>query len=116
MIPETNVNWKAFEFKYADNPQKAFESLTYYLFCGEFGKKYGIFRYFNQPHIETMPITSGDRIIGFQSKYYSDSVNMSGKESELTSALEGAARTYQGITTLYFYISRDFPPVPKRTQ
>lgn len=114
MIPETNVNWKAFEFKYADNPQKAFESLTYYLFCGEFGKKYGIFRYFNQPHIETMPITSGDRIIGFQSKYYSDSVNMSGKESELTSALEGAARTYQGITTLYFYISRDFPPSSKK--
>lgn len=46
MIPETSVNWKAFEYKFSDNPQRAFENLTYYLFCNEYGQKNGIFRYF----------------------------------------------------------------------
>lgn len=110
MIPETSVNWKAFEYKFSDNPQRAFENLTYYLFCNEYGQKYGIFRYFNQPHIETNPIQVGDKLIGFQAKYYADSVAMSSKEKELSEAVEGAARAYPGITTLYFYISHEFSP------
>lgn len=110
MIPETSVNWKAFEYKFSDNPQRAFENLTYYLFCNEYGQKYGISRYFNQPHIETNPIHVGNKIIGFQAKYYTDSVAMSSKEKELSEAVEGAARSYPGITTLYFYISREFSP------
>lgn len=110
MIPETSVNWKAFEYKYSDNPQRAFENLTYYLFCHEFNQKNGIFRYFNQPHIETNPIQVDDKYIGFQSKYYADSVAMSSKERELIKAIEGAARTYPNITTLYFYISHEFSP------
>ncbi len=114
MIPETSVDWKAFEYKYSDNPQRAFENLTYYLFCCEFNQKNGIFRYFNQPHIETNPIQVGDRLIGFQSKYYADSVVMSSKEDELTDAVKGAARSYSGITTLYFYVSREFSPSSKK--
>lgn len=110
MIPETSVDWKAFEYKYSDNPQRAFENLTYYLFCHEFEQKNGIFRYFNQPHIETNPIQIGKKLIGFQSKYYSDSVAMSSKESELISAVRGASKAYPGITTLYFYISHEFSP------
>lgn len=115
MIPQTSVNWTAFNYKYSTNPQHAFESLTYYLFCHEFQQPYGIFRYFNQPHIETNPIHVGDRYIGFQSKYYADSVTMSSKEQELIGAVKGAAQRYPGITTLYFYISREFSPVLKRT-
>ena len=108
MIPQTSVNWTAFNYKYSTNPQHAFESLTYYLFCHEFQQPYGIFRYFNQPHIETNPIQVGDRYIGFQSKYYADSVTMSSKEQELIGAVKGAVQRYPGITTLYFYISREF--------
>lgn len=114
MIPETSVNWKAFEYKFSDNPQRAFENLTYYLFCNEYEQKSGIFRYFNQPHIETNPIQVGDKLIGFQAKYYSDSVSISGKENELCDAVKGAARAYPGITTLYFYISREFSPSSKK--
>lgn len=114
MIPETSVNWKAFEYKYSDNPQRAFENLTYYLFCHEFQQKNGIFRYFNQPHIETNPIRVGEKLIGFQSKYYADSVAMSSKEGELIEAVEGAARAYPGITTLYFYISHELSPSSKK--
>lgn len=114
MIPQTSVNWTAFNYKYSTNPQHAFESLTYYLFCHEFQHPYGIFRYFNQPHIETNPIHVGDRYIGFQSKYYADSVTMSSKEQELIDAVKGAAQRYPGITTLYFYISREFSPRSKK--
>lgn len=114
MIPQTSVNWTAFNYKYSTNPQHAFESLTYYLFCHEFQQPYGIFRYFNQPHIETNPIHVGDRYIGFQSKYYADSVTMSSKEQELIDAVKGAAQRYPGITTLYFYISREFSPSSKK--
>lgn len=114
MIPETSVDWKAFEYKFSNNPERAFENLTYYLFCHEFNQKNGIFRYFNQPHIETNPIKVGDKLIGFQSKYYNDSVTMSSKESDLKEAVEGAAKSYPGITTLYFYISREFSPSSKK--
>lgn len=114
MIPETSVDWKAFEYKYSNNPQRAFENLAYYLFCYEFNQKNGIFRYFNQPHIETNPIQVGDKLIGFQAKYYADSVPMSSKEKELIEAVEGAARSYSGITLLYFYISREFSPSSKK--
>ena len=87
MIPETSVNWKAFEYKFSDNPQRAFENLAYYLFCNEYGKKNGIFRYFNQPHIETNPIQVGDKLVGFQAKYYAESVAMSSKEKELSAKM-----------------------------
>ncbi len=53
-------------------------------------------------------------VIGFQAKYYADSVSMSGKEKDLKEAVEGAARSYPGITTLYFYISREFSPSSKK--
>ena len=114
MLPETSINWKSFEYKHAANPQRAFENLTYCLFCHEFHQPYGIFRYFNQPHIETNPILIDNHYIGFQSKYYADSVLLSSKENELTEAVKGAARTYPGITTLYFYISREFSPSSKK--
>lgn len=114
MIPETSVDWKAFEYKYSNNPQRAFENLAYCLFCYEFNQKNGIFRYFNQPHIETNPIQVDEQLIGFQAKYYADSVSMSGKEKDLKEAVEGAARSYPGITTLYFYISREFSPSSKK--
>ena len=84
------------------------------MFCYEFNRKNGIFRYFNQPHIETIPIQVCDKLIGFQAKYYADSVPMSGKEKDLIGAVEGAARSYPGITTLYFYISREFSPSSKK--
>ena len=110
MSVETKIDWRVFDCKFSDNPQNAFEQLTYYLFCDEYNQKYGIFRYFNQPHIETNPIQVGDKLIGFQSKYYSNSINISSKKNELIEAVKGASNTYSGITTLYFYINHEFSP------
>ena len=85
---------KTVHHTFGNNLTHAFESLTYYLFCHEFQQPYGIFHYFNQPHIETNPIHVGDRYIGFQSKYYADSVTMSSKEQELIGAVKGAVQRY----------------------
>ena len=38
---------------------------------------------------------------------------MSSKEQELIGAVKGAVQRYPGITTLYFYISREFSPSSK---
>ena len=83
MIPQTSVNWTAFNYKYSTNPQHAFESLTYYLFCHEFQQPYGIFRYFNQPHIETNPIHVGDRILALET----ENKELQQKLTELTQEL-----------------------------
>ena len=66
-------------------------------------------------YIETNPIQVGDKLIGFQAKYYSDSVSMSGKENELSDAVKGAARAYPGTTTtLFLYLVKNFLQVPKK--
>lgn len=41
---------------------------------------------------------------------------MSGKEKELSEAVEGAAKAYLGISKIYFYISREFTPSSKKNK
>lgn len=43
MIAE--INWDAFSAKFSTNKQNAFERLCYLLFCKEFGKSTGVFRF-----------------------------------------------------------------------
>ena len=58
------VDWKVFESKFSQNPRAAFEGLVTTLFCHEMGLSHGIFRYFNQPYIETQPVM--DRGVGLK--------------------------------------------------
>ena len=60
MLSYNTLNWENFKYKNSQNLNKAFEALSYYLFCYEFDKKYGIHRYFNQAGIETDPIIQND--------------------------------------------------------
>ena len=78
------VDWNVFNYKFSGKQREAFESLAYTLFCYEFKQKYGIFRYFNQPYIETQPIKADDGdVIGFQAKYYDESTQISDKAEDL---------------------------------
>ena len=63
-------NWDIFKAKFSENPHNIFEWFCYLLFCKEFNKPLGIFRYKNQSAIETNPIETGDGIIGWQAKFY----------------------------------------------
>lgn len=103
------VDWKAFEYKFSTDPRPAFEGLAYILFCYEFKQTYGIFRYYNQPYIETQPADTDDgHKVGFQAKYYDAGTQMSSKEQDLKDAIKGAKNKYAGINRIIFYINKEF--------
>jgi hypothetical protein len=98
------TNWQIFESKFSDNPQGNFEWLCYLLFCLEYDKPNGIMGYINQAAIEYEPIEVGDDFIGFQAKYYSDSLTK--KKSELIETLEKTKRYYPKLTKLLIYTNQ----------
>ncbi|MDQ1325806.1 MAG: hypothetical protein QG564_930 [Campylobacterota bacterium] len=63
-------NWDIFRAKFSENPQYNFEWFCYLLFCKEYNKKFGVFRYKNQAAIETNPIEVDNEVIGWQAKFY----------------------------------------------
>lgn len=107
-MKNVTIDWKTFEYKFSANTQSAFESLSYTLFCHEFNQKYGIFRYFNQPYIETMPIDTKDGFItGFQAKYYEPTTSLSSKKAELIAAIKGANEKYPQLSRMIIYTNKE---------
>jgi hypothetical protein len=98
-------NWDLFKTKFSENPQNNFEWFCYLLFCKEFNKPYGTFRYKNQSAIETNPIEVGDEMIGWQAKFYNSKVVY--HKSELLNTIEKSKRDYPNITKLLFYTHQD---------
>ena len=89
------VDWKAFEYKFSADPRAAFESLAYILFCYELKQDCGIFRYYNQPYIETQPVDTADgHKVGFQAKYYDARTTVASREQELKAAIEGVKKNF----------------------
>lgn len=99
-------DWDIFKCNFPDNPQKNFEWMCYQLFCKEFNKDSGIFRFYNQPALETEPIEVGDEIIGFQAKFYT--VPLNERKSELKETIEKASKKYKTFTKILFYINSDW--------
>jgi len=109
MVAEnTKVDWRAFEYIHSENVREAFQKLTEQLFCYEYSQPYGVYRFFNQPYIETLPIEYNSEVIGFQSKYYEASTSLSSKKKELCDAITGAKVKYSGLTRIIFYINKEF--------
>jgi len=100
-------NWDKFKAKFSENPQDNFEWFCYTLFCKEYNKPFGVFRYRDQPAIETEPIEVGEEIIGFQSKFYEGNIS-SNHKNELVGTIEKAKRDYPNITKIIFYINSEF--------
>jgi len=99
-------NWDIFRAKFSENHQHNFEWFCYLLFCKEFNKPYGIFRYKNQSAIETNPITKGDHVIGWQAKFYDTS--LSSHKSDLLSTIQKAKRDYSNITILHVFTNKEW--------
>ncbi len=110
------VNWNAFNYIHSANTRDAFQQLTEQLFCYEYNQPYGVYRYYNQPYIETMPVQHNDDVVGFQSKYYDANTNFSEKEADLKNAIEGAKVKYPSITKICFYINKEAGISPKEGQ
>lgn len=103
----TKIDWSAFDYIFSTNTRLAFQQLTEQLFCYEYSQPYGVYRFYNQPHIETMPIQYETERIGFQSKYYDGVTSFSSRESELKSAISGAREKYPGISKIVFYVNKE---------
>ena len=101
-------DWDIFKSNFAENPQSNFEWMCYQLFCREFGKDKGIFRFYNQPTLETEPIEYNNDIIGFQAKFYT--VNLSERRDQILKIISDLKITYPNLTILYFYTNRDWTP------
>ena len=107
-MTNTPVDWKVFEYKFSQDPRSAFENLANILFCYEMEQPHGVFRYFNQPYIETSTVTAPDGLVtGFQAKYYDAGTSFSSKEAELKDAIRGAKKKYAGINRILFYVNKE---------
>lgn len=99
-------NWDIFKAKFSENPQSNFEWFCYLLFCREYKRDTGIFRYKNQSAIETNPITVNEDVIGWQAKFYDET--LSKRKSELIETIKKAKRDYNDINTLIFYTNQEW--------
>jgi hypothetical protein len=99
-------NWNIFKAKFGENPQSNFEWFCYLLFCKEFKRDKGIFRYKNQSAIETNPITVENEVIGWQAKFYE--TPLSSHKKEFIDVLEKAKRDYPNITKIIFYTNQEW--------
>lgn len=108
------ISWNEFESKHSEKLQKAFEDLTYHLFCYEFNEGKGIHRYHNQKALETNPIKNNNDCIGFQTKVYD--VPLSTKEPELKRCINDAKKTYPKLTKIVFYIYNEYNQSSKKNK
>ncbi|SDP84580.1 hypothetical protein [Clostridium gasigenes] len=99
-------NWDIFKAKFSENPQNNFEWFCYLLFCKEYGQEKGIFRYKNQSAIETNTISIGDKIIGWQAKFYD--TTLSSNKAKLLETVEAAKTDYKDINMLIFYTNQEW--------
>ena len=97
------VDWGVFNYLHSDNVEDAFQKLTEQLFCYEFGRTFGVYRFYNQRYIETEPIHFGTDVIGFQSKYYASSAKFAEKAKDFIEVIENIQSKHSDITKIIFY-------------
>ncbi|KZS43952.1 hypothetical protein AWU65_28155 [Paenibacillus glucanolyticus] len=116
MYQNVSINWDVFNYKFSGNTRNAFEQLAYILFCHEFGRPFGIFRYFNQTGIETEVIQVDEDIIGFQAKYYDANITLSNRKADLIAAIDKSRQSYPNITRMLFYVNKELALSKKKGQ
>jgi len=99
-------SWEIFKAKFSENPQDNFEWFCYLLFSKEYNQPYGTHRYKNQSGIETDPITVGNEVIGWQSKFYEDS--LSSHKEDLLGTLTKTKRDNPNITKIILYTNSEW--------
>lgn len=99
-------NWNVFKAKFSENPQSNFEWLCYLLFCNEFDRPMGIFRYKNQSGIETDPILFQEEVIGWQAKLYE--TTLSDHRVELMETINKSKRDYPNLSKLIIFSNQEW--------
>lgn len=99
------MNWNIFCLKYDKREEWAFEQMSYLLFCAEHNNRIGLFRYKNQAGIETEPLLKNDKLLGFQSKYYTTSIATN--KGDIIDSIKKAKEKNGELDELYFYINQE---------
>ncbi|PFY14563.1 ATPase [Bacillus toyonensis] len=99
-------DWNKFKAKFSENPQSNFEWFCYLLFCQEFNKPFGLFRYKNQSGIETSPIIEGKEEIGWQAKFYE--TTLSDHKDDLVGTINKSKRDYPNLSKIIFYTNQEW--------
>lgn len=107
-------NWDVFKSKFSDNPQINFEWFCYLLFCKEYNKKNGIFRYKNQAGAETEPIEIDNEVIVWQAKFFD--TTLSKKSKEINDTIKKCKSYYPNITKIIFYTNQEWAKGNKQVQ
>ncbi|TDJ09138.1 MAG: ATP-binding protein [Deltaproteobacteria bacterium] len=107
------INWNNFKAKFNGKEQSSFEWLCYLLFCKEFNKPLGIFRYKNQAGIETNPIESNGHVIGWQAKFYD--TRLSEHKEDFIASINTAKNRHPEISKIIFYTNQAFGQDKKKT-
>jgi len=100
------VNWDIFNVKFSGSTRDKFEWFCYMLFCAEFNCNKGIFRFFNQAAIETEPILIKDETIGWQAKYYDNT--LSNHTDEIIDTISKAKELYPNLERLIIYSNSEW--------
>ena len=99
------LNWNLFRTKFNGKETKAFEYLCYLLFCREFSVSHtGIFRFKNQPCIETEPILVNGNWIGFQAKFFDKAIN----RQDIENSIKTTKSQYPNVTRIHIYLNLEF--------
>ncbi len=105
------VNWNTFADRFFQKEQWAFENMAYFLFCSEYNCPIGIFRYKNQPGLETEPIEIEGKQYGFQAKYV-DSIRI--EKNDIIDSIRKAKKYHPQLNTLLLYVNEE--PSKKSTR
>lgn len=99
------LNWNNFKAKYDGREQRAFEQLSYILFCLEHEQNFGIFRYKNQTGIETNTIQISGENIGFQAKFYETSI--SSNKDDIIDSISKAKNKNPNMNKFFLYVNKE---------
>jgi hypothetical protein len=108
-----DINWNNFKAKFNNQEQSAFERLCYLLFCKEFGKDTGIFRFKNHAGIETDPIEQDAQVIGWQAKFYG--TRLSEHKQDFIDSIDTTRARHPSVNKIIFYTNQEFGQDAKKS-
>lgn len=101
-------SWNEFIGKYPDDPRRAMEALSRFLFRTRYGIGDSLPYFYNHPGIETAPVIVGNEVVGFQSKYFIGETIDDSQADELIKSIETARRHNATLTKIIVYTNSAF--------
>lgn len=97
-------SWRTFAYKYQECENIYFEKLAYDLFMKELGLKEELFQRHNQKGNETEVVEMNGEVIGFQAKYFTNTIDA----KSIIRSMQKAKEENQNQTHVYIYCNKTF--------